>query len=154
MRFGKQRLHRFRDRRDDPVPTQRTTSSASSALATYYVEPDFVRQMGWYGKVSTWCTCLIAALPQHWMTCSADRSRWPSHPRRSITSERGSCARLNYHRDAPGNLTGISNCGRVRTGLRGEPLALTDPRIRARFAELGSTAMPGSPADFGKLIAD
>ena len=26
--------------------------------------------------------------------------------------------------------------------------------IRARFAELGSTGLPGSPTDFGKLIAD
>jgi tripartite-type tricarboxylate transporter receptor subunit TctC len=32
--------------------------------------------------------------------------------------------------------------------------ALADPKIKARFADLGSTAMPGSSADFGKLIAD
>jgi tripartite-type tricarboxylate transporter receptor subunit TctC len=31
---------------------------------------------------------------------------------------------------------------------------LADPKIRARFADLGGTAMGGSPADFGKLIAD
>ena len=31
---------------------------------------------------------------------------------------------------------------------------LTDPQMRARFADLGSTPIPGSPADFGKLIAD
>jgi tripartite-type tricarboxylate transporter receptor subunit TctC len=31
--------------------------------------------------------------------------------------------------------------------------ALADPKIRARFADLGSTALPGSPADFGKLMA-
>ncbi|MBX9847201.1 MAG: hypothetical protein K2Z80_35910 [Xanthobacteraceae bacterium] len=31
--------------------------------------------------------------------------------------------------------------------------ALDDPRIRTRLAELGSVALPGSPADFGKLIA-
>jgi tripartite-type tricarboxylate transporter receptor subunit TctC len=31
---------------------------------------------------------------------------------------------------------------------------LTDPRFQARLAELGSTALPGSPADFGRLIAE
>jgi tripartite-type tricarboxylate transporter receptor subunit TctC len=30
--------------------------------------------------------------------------------------------------------------------------ALADPMIKARFSELGSTVIPGSPADFGKLI--
>jgi len=33
-------------------------------------------------------------------------------------------------------------------------LALADPKIVARFAELGGVVLPGSPADFGKLIAD
>src|SRR5262245_14188507 len=32
--------------------------------------------------------------------------------------------------------------------------ALADPKMRARLADLGGTPMPGSPADFGKLIAD
>jgi tripartite-type tricarboxylate transporter receptor subunit TctC len=31
---------------------------------------------------------------------------------------------------------------------------LADPKFKARLAELGGTAFPGSPADFGKLIAD
>jgi len=31
---------------------------------------------------------------------------------------------------------------------------LTDPKIKSRFAELGGTTLPGSPADFGELIAD
>jgi tripartite-type tricarboxylate transporter receptor subunit TctC len=31
---------------------------------------------------------------------------------------------------------------------------LADPRLKARFADLGATVFPGSPADFGKLIAD
>jgi len=31
--------------------------------------------------------------------------------------------------------------------------ALADPRSRARLADLGGTALPGSPADFGRLIA-
>jgi tripartite-type tricarboxylate transporter receptor subunit TctC len=32
--------------------------------------------------------------------------------------------------------------------------ALADPKIKTRFVDLGGTILPGSPADFGKLIAD
>jgi tripartite-type tricarboxylate transporter receptor subunit TctC len=32
--------------------------------------------------------------------------------------------------------------------------ALADPKMKARFAELGGTPLPGTPADFAKLIAD
>jgi hypothetical protein len=32
--------------------------------------------------------------------------------------------------------------------------SLGDPKIKARLADLGGTALPGSPADFGKLIAE
>src|SRR6266508_1226830 len=32
--------------------------------------------------------------------------------------------------------------------------ALVDPKLKARFADLGGTVLPGSAADFGKLIAD
>src|SRR6516164_8542530 len=32
--------------------------------------------------------------------------------------------------------------------------ALDDPKIKARLADLGGTVLPGSPADFGKLIAE
>src|SRR5215831_1179047 len=32
--------------------------------------------------------------------------------------------------------------------------ALADPKMKAQFADLGSTPFPGSPADFGKHIAD
>jgi tripartite-type tricarboxylate transporter receptor subunit TctC len=32
--------------------------------------------------------------------------------------------------------------------------ALADPTIRARIADLGGSVLPGSPADFGKLIAN
>ena len=31
---------------------------------------------------------------------------------------------------------------------------LADPKIKARLADLGGTLLAGSPADFGKLIAD
>src|SRR6516225_7651921 len=32
--------------------------------------------------------------------------------------------------------------------------ALDHPKMKARLADLGGVALPGSPADFGKLIAD
>jgi tripartite-type tricarboxylate transporter receptor subunit TctC len=32
--------------------------------------------------------------------------------------------------------------------------ALTDPKIKAQLADLGSPPLVGSPADFGKLIAE
>ena len=32
--------------------------------------------------------------------------------------------------------------------------ALGDPKMKARLADLGGTPLLGSPADFGKLIAD
>jgi tripartite-type tricarboxylate transporter receptor subunit TctC len=31
---------------------------------------------------------------------------------------------------------------------------LADPASKARFAELGASVIPGSPADFGKFVAD
>ena len=31
---------------------------------------------------------------------------------------------------------------------------LADPKAKARFAELGASLLPGSPAEFGKLLAD
>jgi tripartite-type tricarboxylate transporter receptor subunit TctC len=31
---------------------------------------------------------------------------------------------------------------------------LADPKIKTRLADLGGTALAGSPADFGRLIAD
>jgi tripartite-type tricarboxylate transporter receptor subunit TctC len=32
--------------------------------------------------------------------------------------------------------------------------ALDDPKMKARIADLGGAPLPGSPADFGRLIAD
>jgi tripartite-type tricarboxylate transporter receptor subunit TctC len=32
--------------------------------------------------------------------------------------------------------------------------ALGDPRMKARFADIGGMVLPGLPADFGKLIRD
>ena len=33
-------------------------------------------------------------------------------------------------------------------------VGLADPKLKARLADLGGAALTGSPADFGKLIAD
>ena len=32
--------------------------------------------------------------------------------------------------------------------------ALADSKIKTRFADLGAAVLPGTPADFGKLIAN
>ena len=32
--------------------------------------------------------------------------------------------------------------------------ALADPKIKSRVADMGGTVLAGSPADFGKFIAD
>ena len=32
--------------------------------------------------------------------------------------------------------------------------ALADPSVKARLADLGGTVLPGSSADFGKLVAE
>ena len=31
---------------------------------------------------------------------------------------------------------------------------LADPKLKARFADLGGTVLPGSPTDFGRIIAE
>ena len=33
-------------------------------------------------------------------------------------------------------------------------VALADPRMKARLADLGTTVFPGTPDDFGKFIAE
>ncbi len=37
---------------------------------------------------------------------------------------------------------------------KGMNAVLADPKSQARFAELGASLLPGSPAEFGKLVAD
>ncbi len=37
---------------------------------------------------------------------------------------------------------------------KGMNAVLADPKSQARFAELGASLLPGSPADFGRLVAD
>ena len=82
------------------------------------------------------------------------------------------------HRDAFGSATGHPNGGRVRAWLtrratgsasarpentpaeiidklnREINAGLADPKIKARLADLGVPTLIGSPADFGKLIAE
>ena len=44
---------------------------------------------------------------------------------------------------------------RLLTGSTGEiNAALADPKIKARFADLGGTALALTPAEYGKLLAD
>ena len=48
-------------------------------------------------------------------------------------------------RDTPAEII-----GKLNKEING---ALADPKIKARFANLGGAVLPGSPADFGRLIA-
>ena len=86
----------------------------------------------------------------------------------------GSCG---HDRNALGGAAGYPDCRRFRAGLRREQLVgigapkatpaeiieklnteinagLADPKMKARLADLGGTPLAGSPADFGKLIAE
>lgn len=49
-------------------------------------------------------------------------------------------------RNTPSDIVGKLN--------RETNIALTDPKMKARLADLGGTPLAGSPADFGKLIAE
>ena len=53
---------------------------------------------------------------------------------------------LGMPKNAPGEV--IDNVNKAMNAL------LADPKSQARFAELGASLLPGSPADFGKLLAD
>jgi tripartite-type tricarboxylate transporter receptor subunit TctC len=52
----------------------------------------------------------------------------------------GGCATRHFY----GNCSGLNN--EINAGL-------ADPKLQARFAELGAEVFPGSSADFSKLIA-
>ena len=54
----------------------------------------------------------------------------------------GVCAPRNTPAEIIDRLNKVINAG------------LADPKMKARFADLGATTLAGSPADFGKLIAD
>jgi tripartite-type tricarboxylate transporter receptor subunit TctC len=51
---------------------------------------------------------------------------------------------------APRN-TPVEIIGRINSAINA---GLADPKLKARLADLGATPLPGSPADFGKLIAE
>jgi tripartite-type tricarboxylate transporter receptor subunit TctC len=54
----------------------------------------------------------------------------------------GVCAPRNTPVEIIGKLNSAINAG------------LADPKLKARLADLGATTLPGSPGDFGKLIAE
>jgi tripartite-type tricarboxylate transporter receptor subunit TctC len=48
-----------------------------------------------------------------------------------------------------------AHAGRSRRKLNKEVnVSIADPKLQARLANLGGTALGGSPADFAKLISD
>ena len=60
--------------------------------------------------------------------------------------EAGSWCGVGAPKNTPSEIIGVLN--------KEINAALADRKIKARLADLGSTALVGSPADFGKLIAD
>jgi hypothetical protein len=48
------------------------------------------------------------------------------------------------------------NCNPVSStsSTRRSNAGLADPNLKARLADLGGTVLTGSPADFGKLVAE
>jgi tripartite-type tricarboxylate transporter receptor subunit TctC len=47
------------------------------------------------------------------------------------------------------------DCGGIPQATEQEINAgLADPKLKARLADLGGTVIAGSPADFGRLLAD
>ena len=98
-------------------------------------------------------------------------------PARLNTSGPEAAGARGDHRKALGGVAGCPNRGRIPAGLRDERwfgigapkntpseiidrlnkeinAGLADPKMKARISEFGATAFPGSPADFGKLIAE
>jgi hypothetical protein len=54
----------------------------------------------------------------------------------------------------PGAKVRLSKIDASYTGKHAERPRPTDPKIKARIADLGATVLGGSPAEFGKLIAN
>jgi hypothetical protein len=42
----------------------------------------------------------------------------------------------------------------ITSSTRRSNAGLADPNLKARLADLGGTVLAGSPADFGKLVAE
>jgi tripartite-type tricarboxylate transporter receptor subunit TctC len=53
---------------------------------------------------------------------------------------------IGVPRNTPGEIV-----GKLNTQIN---MALADPKMKTRLAGLGGMMLPGTPADFGKLIAD
>src|SRR5262249_29169366 len=126
-------------------------------------------------RASTWSTCRIAATDLPLQVCLV--GRWTScfllWLRRSSTSDRVSCAGAMRSDATPD----IPSIGEFIPGYeistwygvgapKGTPAeiidklnkeinaSLADPKLKARFAELGDIPMPMTPAEFGKFVAD
>ena len=97
--------------------------------------------------------------------------------RRWSTSAPASCARCRHQRDALEALPDVPTVGEIVPGYeasawygigvpKGTPAeivellnreinaGLADAKMKAQLTDLGGTVLPGSPADFGRMIAD
>src|SRR6516225_2582838 len=103
--------------------------------------------------VSTWRMCRIAAADPQSRTCLVDRltlQRQDALPQVSPMADflPGYEAVGWWGLFAPRN-TSVEIIDRLNKEINA---ALADPRMKARLADLGSEALPGSPADLGKLV--
>jgi hypothetical protein len=73
--------------------------------------------------------------------------RGPKRP----TGPRPNISRSN---SAVGLLPEKNNVGGLPFAVEARYTGLADPKIKAAIADMGGTVLAGSPADFGKLIAD
>jgi tripartite-type tricarboxylate transporter receptor subunit TctC len=58
---------------------------------------------------------------------------------------------------APGTASACRTAHRLRSSIRLSKetnAILADHKVKARFADIGATLLAGSPADFGKLVAE
>ena len=90
-----------------------------------------------------------------------------TYPDAAGAHHRRLCPRWRKRPDIPAVVPGYEAGGFVGIGApRNTPAAiveklnkeinaaLADPQMKARLADLGASVLPGSPADFGRLIAD
>ena len=87
------------------------------------------------------------------------RKRWPTSSPAAPRSGQSSSATASTSRSRSSTFHGLGTPSNtpaeiIETLNKEISAGLADPKIKARLADLGRTVLAGSPADFGKLIAN